>query len=165
MSNSVVKLSPKTLSILPSVPSLKELLGARYTEDMAEVYPDAIPGLLPVGYMLLCQIASPGKKIKLANGKIIWMSDETQDANKYNSQTAVVRAMGPVAFKTRDTMIAWPEGSWCTPGMFIRTPLYGGDRFVVKHGSEGGQATFILIKDLDVIGLITGDPLATKVLA
>jgi hypothetical protein len=77
-------------------------------------------------------------------------------------QTALVRAMGPAAFKRRDTLEPWPEGAWCTPGTFIRAPMFGGDRFAVPYGKGDDEALFITIKDSDIIGVIEGDPLSVK---
>jgi hypothetical protein len=58
-------------------------------------------------------------------------------------------------------MDPWPEGSWCTPGDYVRVPKYGGDRWEVPL-SNGESALFVIFNDLDIIGQVTGDPLAIR---
>ena len=62
-------------------------------------------------------------------------------------------------------MKTWPEGSWVGPGDFVRAPKYGGDRWSVRYNDKSGdeqEAMFVILNDLDIVGLITGDPLAVK---
>jgi hypothetical protein len=69
--------------------------------------------------------------------------------------------VGSLAFKNRNTMESWPEGSWCAPGDFVRVPRYGGDRWTVKT-SDDEEAVLVIFNDLDLVGKVTGDPLAIK---
>ena len=71
-------------------------------------------------------------------------------------------AIGPVAFKNRNTMEPWPEGAWASPGDFVRVPKHGGDRWTVKVPDSEYEALFVVFNDLDITGKITGDPLAIK---
>ena len=71
------------------------------------------------------------------------------------------RSVGALAFKNRNTMESWPEGSWCKPGDYVRVPKYGGDRWEVPMES-GESALFVIFNDLDIIGQVTGDPLAIR---
>ena len=74
-------------------------------------------------------------------------------------------SVGPLAFKNRNTMEQWPEGSWCKVGEFVRVPKYGGDRWEVPLSNKMGDnesAMFVIFNDLDIIGQVTGDPLAIK---
>ena len=138
--------------------SVRTLLGNAYNEELQFAFPDVSPGIRPCGYLLLCQIRTP--KRRTASGIIF--TDSTREDEKYRVQTALVRAMGPSAFRRRDNLEPWPEGAWCTPGTFIRAPMYGGDRFVVPYGKGDDEALFITIKDTDIIGVVEGDPLAVK---
>jgi len=134
--------------------AISDVLGVRYTDRLREAFPDVDPGIIPMGYLMVVQLRSPVKKTR---GGIL-LADDTRDADKYRTQTALVRAMGPSAFKRRDTLEAWPEGNWCEVGDFVRAPMYGGDRWEVEvNGSE--KALFMAIKDTDLIGLVTADPL------
>jgi hypothetical protein len=70
-------------------------------------------------------------------------------------------AVGPLAFKKRDTMEPWPEGSWCDVGDFIRVPKWGGDRWEVLVESEPDEdpALFAVFNDHEVIAKVLGNPL------
>jgi hypothetical protein len=124
-------------------------------EGIDEAFPPCDPGVVPFGSRVLLQIRSPKKKTK---GGIILL-DETKDT------------VGELAFKNRTTMDPWPEGSWCQPGEFVRIPRYGGDRWSVKPteaveispaGEKADEAVLVIFNDLDLVGKVTGDPLAIK---
>ena len=156
---------PRDIIKIPTVPTVKELLGKAYTEDYQTNYPDVVPPYHPVGTRILVQLRTPGSFKKLTNGKTLWYPDESVDAEKFRTQTALVRSMGPAAFRNRATMEPWPEGDWCVPGQFIRCPMYGGDRIAVPLKDEWNRdALFMTMNDSDVIGVIYGDPLTIKTL-
>ena len=126
---------------------------------MIEAFPVVDPGVEPYGSRVLVQIRTPKKKSK---GGII-LTAETVETDKWNVQTAKVIALGPLAFKNRDTGKAWVEGEWCKPGDFVRAPKYGGDRWQVPiPGNETEEAMFVIFNDLDVVGRVTGNPLEIK---
>lgn len=78
---------------------------------------------------------------------------------------AKVLMIGPLAFKNRDTMQSWPEGSWVEVGDYIRVPKWGGDRWEVKVPGEDDledPALFMVLNDHEIIASLTGDPLAMK---
>ena len=126
-------------------------------DDLLEAFPSVDPGLLPLGSRILVQIRSPKTRSK---GGIILQAD-TMETELWNTQCAKVISLGPLAFKNRNTQETWPEGAWCRPGDFVRVAKYGGDRWQVPI-SDGEFALFVVYNDLDLIGLITGDPLAMK---
>lgn len=121
---------------------------------LAQAFPEADPGLDPYGQRVLVQIRSPKQK---SEGGIALLA-EAQETEQGNTQVARVVKLGPVAFRNRDTLEAWPEGDWCKPGEFIRCPKYGGDRWEVRL-PNGEKAMFAQFKDLDLGGRITCDPL------
>jgi co-chaperonin GroES (HSP10) len=135
---------------------------------LGEAFPACDPGVVPFGSRVLLQIRSPKKKTK---GGIILL-DETKDTEYANTQVAKVIAVGELAFRNRTTMDPWPEGSWCQPGEFVRIPRYGGDRWSVKPLLDGNtipstedrpdEAILVIFNDLDLVGKVTGDPLAIK---
>lgn len=132
-------------------------------DGIDEAFPAVDPGVQPFGSRVLCQVRVPKSKTK---GGIILTSD-ARETEHYNTQVAKVVAVGPLAFRNRNTMEQWPEGSWCAPGEFIRTPRYGGDRWSVRVRDKDGKPTedeviFVIFNDLDIIGKISGDPLAIK---
>lgn len=131
---------------------------AMTSEDaLAEAFPAVDAGVQPFGSRVLVQIRTPRK---VTRGGII-LSSETQDTEKWNTQVAKVVGVGPLAFKNRNTQESWPEGDWCKPGDFVRVPKYGGDRWEVAI-NKNDSAMFVIFNDLDIIGQVTGDPLAVK---
>jgi hypothetical protein len=64
-----------------------------------------------------------------------------------------------VAFHDRDTLKPWPEGAWVKPGMYVRCPKYGGDRWEVPVPGNADAALFVVFRDIDLVGEIEGDPL------
>jgi len=124
---------------------------------LAEAFPAVDAGVQPFGSRVLVQIRTPRK---VTRGGII-LSSETQDTEKWNTQVAKVISVGPLAFKNRNTQEAWPEGDWCKAGDFVRVPKYGGDRWEVPI-TRDNSAMFVIFNDLDIIGQVTGDPLAVK---
>lgn len=146
--------------------SVKEVLGKAYTEKLAYSYPEAMPPYYPVGEKIIVQLRTPGNFKVLANGQKFYLADETVDYEKYNIQTALVRAVGPLAYCDRRDKTPWIEGPWCKVGDFVRVPKFGGDRVGVPLGDEQKRdAMFLAIIDRDVIGVITGDPLGVKTIA
>jgi co-chaperonin GroES (HSP10) len=123
----------------------------------AEAFPDVHPGIQPFGSRVLVQIRTPRR---VSRGGII-LSAETQDTERWNTQVAKVISVGPLAFKNRNTQETWPEGDWCKPGDFVRVAKYGGDRWEVPV-NKNDSAMFVIFNDLDIIGQVTGDPLAIK---
>jgi len=127
--------------------------------SLDEAFPPCEPGVSPFGSRILVQLKTA--KAKTAGGIIL--TDDVRQTEKYNTQVAKVVAVGSLAFKNRNTMATWPEGSWATVGDFVRVPKYGGDRWSVSTGAgTGEEATFVIFNDLDLVGKVTGDPLAIK---
>lgn len=126
-------------------------------DDLDEAFPACDPGVVPFGSRVLVQIRTPKSKTK---GGII-LTQEARETETYNTQVGKVIAMGALAFRNRDTMNPWPEGSWCANGDFVRVPRYGGDRWTVKTVT-GEPAIMVIFNDLDLVGKVTGDPLAVK---
>ena len=127
------------------------------SEELIEAFPNAEPGIIPFGSRVLVQIRSP--KTKTASGIIL--DNGSRDTEKWNTQVGKVVSVGPLAFKNRNSMESWPEGSWCGPGDYVRVAKYGGDRWEVPL-ENGESALFVIFNDLEIIGQVTGDPLAIR---
>jgi co-chaperonin GroES (HSP10) len=130
-----------------------------YENAMAEAFPAVEAGIQPFGSRVLIQIRTPKKK---SAGGIILDIAGSNDTEKWNTQVGKVVAIGPLAFKNRDTMASWPEGAWCNAGEYVRVAKYGGDRWEVKIPNTDDSAMFVIFNDLDIIGQVTGDPLAIR---
>ena len=129
--------------------------------ELAWAFPSVDPGAKPLGARILVQLRRTKKKATSAG---IILVEETKETEKWNNMVAKVIEVGPLAFKKRDTMEPWPEGSWCEPGDYIRVPKWGGDRWEVEVPGERDEdkALFMVLNDHEVIAKVMGDPLAMK---
>lgn len=128
----------------------------KFAQTIEEAFPDIDPGIVPFGSKVLVQIRTA--KTKSEGG--IALVQETREAVQWNQQTGVVRAIGPLAFKNRQTQEGWPEGAWAKPGDFVRVPKYGGDKWERPIPGTEDNALFVIFNDLDLLGRCTGDPLS-----
>lgn len=139
-------------------PTVAELLGKRYTSEMQEAFPDVPLPYFPFGYLALVQLRKPRKKI----GSLIIPDSET-DVERYRTQASLVRSLGHACFRDRQTGEPWVEGPWYKPGDFVRSPLFGGDRFDIEFPAADGKGrdkvTFAFMKEADMVALVVGDPL------
>lgn len=139
---------------------MSDATASQTVSDLDELFPPVDPGIKPLGSRLLVQIRTPVTKTKSG----LFMPEQARDTEKWNTQIAKVIAVGPLAFRNRDTQELWPEGAWCKAGDFIRVPKYQGDRMDVPiPGRRGEDALFVLFEDIHVLGIITGDPGDIKV--
>ena len=130
--------------------------------ELAWAFPSVEPGAKPLGGRILVQLRRTKKKTTSAG---ILLVEETKETEKWNNMVAKVIEIGPLAFRHRDTMQAWPEGSWCEAGDYIRVPKWGGDRWEVKVPGDDDfedPALFMILNDHEVIAKVTGDPLAMR---
>lgn len=142
-------------------------------ESLEEAFPDVAPGVAPLGSLVLVMIRQP--KLRSSGGILIVPEDRKTEHD--NTQVAKVIAVGPLAYRNRDTFEPWPEGAWCKVGDFVRVPKYQGDRFAIAYTRPDFEidvygerretvATdyvhFAMFKDSAITGLFTGDPLAVR---
>jgi len=130
--------------------------------EIAWAFPSVEPGAKPLGGRILVQLRRTKKK---TTGSGIILVEETKEAEKWNNMVAKVIEVGPLAFKNRDTMQGWPEGSWCVAGDYIRVPKWGGDRWEVKVPGEDhleDPALFMILNDHEIIAKVTCSPLEMR---
>jgi co-chaperonin GroES (HSP10) len=127
--------------------------------ELRAAWPAVDPGAKPLGARILVQLRRTKRKATSAG---IILVEETREAEKWNNMVAKVIDIGPLAFKKRDTMEPWPEGSWCEVGDYLRVPKWGGDRWEVEVPGEEDPALFMVLNDHEVIAKITGNPLEMK---
>lgn len=127
-------------------------------QTLEEAFPAVDPLMAPYGGRVLVQLRAVKEKVTSAG---ILIPEETKEAEKWNTMIGKVIAIGPLAFKNRDTMQPWIEGTWAEVGDYVRVPKWGGDRweidFVDKKGMNG-RALFTFFNDHELIGKVTGDP-------
>ena len=127
----------------------------RAYQTLDQAFPKVEPEHEPFGNLVLVQIRTA--MTRTAGGIELVPGD--QETEKWNTQVAKVIAVGPVAFKNRDSMEPWPEGAWFKVGDFVRCPKYGGDRFEVPIPGSPDKAVFAIFEDNDFRARLTGDPL------
>ena len=133
--------------------------GADHSADMRDAFPAVDPEATPLGARILVQLRRSKSKTTKAG---IILVEETRETEKWNNMVAKVIAIGPLAFRQRDTMAPWPEGSWCEVGDFLRVPKWGGDRWEVSIAGEDEPALFMILNDHEIIAKVTGNPLTMK---
>lgn len=126
--------------------------------DLLQAFPTVDPGVKPLGSRVLVQVRTPQTTTKGG----LFIPDSVRESEKWNTTVAKVISIGPLAFHNRNTLEPWPEGDWCQPGEFVRVPKYGGDRWEMATDDPDSPAHFVIYNDLDIIGLITVDPLLVK---
>lgn len=147
-----------------SVEAVPLITGKQQASDPAELtwaFPDVQAGQAPFGGRVIVQL----RRIKKNAGKII-LVEETKENEKWNNMIGRVVAIGPLAFKNRETMSSWPEGSWAQVGDFVRVPRWGGDRWerpvIGEENGDLNPVLFMTINDHELIAKVTDDPLSFK---
>jgi co-chaperonin GroES (HSP10) len=144
------------------IPSVSQTYDTPNPDDMAWAFPNVEPGMKPFGGRVVVQLRRIKKK---TTGAGIILVEETQESEKWNNMIGKVVAIGPLAFKNRDTMESWPEGTWAQLGDFVRVPKWGGDRWEVKVPGEDDieePALFMTLNDHELIAAVTSNPLSFK---
>jgi len=126
--------------------------------DLQDAFPVVDPGAVPLGARILVQMRLPKKRMTSSG---IILAAETVDTEKAQNPIGKVVAIGPLAFKKRDTMESWPEGSWVEVGDFVRVPRWTGDRWEIQV-SKDDVVQFMLMNDHEVIAKLTSDPLEMR---
>ena len=120
-----------------------------------EPFPDVDPGAEPLGSRVLVMCRVPPRRIGS-----IELPESARDTKRDVTQVAKIVALGPLAFRNRDTGEMWTEGAWCEPGDFVRVPRYQGDRFKVKVPGRQETAEFVIFDDHNIVARLTCDPSA-----
>lgn len=126
--------------------------------DIEEAFPLVDPGAIPLGARVLVQMRIAKKRMTESG---IILPEETRDTERAQNPIGRVVAIGPLAFKKRDSMEPWVEGSWCEIGDFLRVPKWTGDRWTVRRGDDE-QVEFMIMNDHEVIAKVTGNPLEVR---
>jgi len=130
-------------------------------QTLEEAFPVIDPLMAPYGARVLVQLRAVKDKVTSSG---IYIPEESKETEKWNTMIGKVLAIGPLAFKKRDTMEPWVEGVWCQVGEYVRVPKWGGDRWEIDFEENGakGKALFTFFNDHEIIGKVTGDPRAIK---
>ena len=131
-------------------------------QTLEEAFPIVDPLMAPYGGRVLVQLRAVKEKVTSAG---LFIPQETKETEKWNTMIGKVIAIGPLAFKNRETMASWPEGAWAQVGEYVRVPKWGGDRWEVEFTDDKGakgRALFTFFNDHELIGKVTGDPREIK---
>jgi co-chaperonin GroES (HSP10) len=120
------------------------------TRSELECFPIIDPGVDVAGDRVLVQLR---REKNTSKGGII-LVDETRQTLRFNETVAKVIQIGPLAYKSPDTLEPWIEGPWCQVGDLVRTIKYGGDRFVINPDDEGAPVVFITLQAREIISRI-----------
>jgi co-chaperonin GroES (HSP10) len=144
------------------IPTISGQEGVSDAQELAWAFPDVSPGQAPYGGRVVVQL----RRIKrTATGSRIILVAETKETEKWQNMIGKVVAIGPLAFKNRETMASWPEGSWAQVGDYVRVPKWGGDRWERNVPGEETQeepVLFMTLNDHELIAKVTDDPLSFK---
>jgi len=144
------------------IPTISGQEGVPDAQELAWAFHDVSPGQAPFGGRVVVQL----RRIKrTASGSRIILVAETKETEKWQNMIGKVVAIGPLAFKNRETMASWPEGSWAQVGDYVRVPKWGGDRWERTAPTEENQedpVLFMTLNDHELIARVTDDPLSFK---
>lgn len=133
------------------------LAGALAAQTMVEAFPDIDWMMDPLGNAVIVQMRAP--KLMSAGG--IALPGETTDWDASMLRVGKVVAIGPLAYKNRDTMKDWPEGAWIKIGDFVRVPVHAGtDGWKIYYGDKKSDwVQFSSFNDYDIKNRVRGNPL------
>lgn len=143
------------------IPTISGSEGVPDQQELKWAFPDVSPGQKPFGGRVVVQL----RRIKKTTASKIILVAETKETEKWQNMIGRVVEIGPLAFKNRETMESWPEGSWASVGDYVRVPKWGGDRWEREVPNEEGNedpVLFMTINDHELIAKVTDDPLTFK---
>ena len=143
------------------IPTISGSEGVPNQQELKWAFPDVSPGQKPFGGRVVVQL----RRIKKTTASKIILVAETKETEKWQNMIGRVVEIGPLAFKNRETMESWPEGSWASVGDYVRVPKWGGDRWEREVPNEEGNedpVLFMTINDHELIARVTDDPLSFK---
>ena len=114
------------------------------------LFPQVEPGVVPFGSRVLVQI----RRVRTRRKSGLYMTKEATDTQMDNTCVAKVLAVGPLAYKNRNTMEGWGEGSWCKAGDYVFVPKYGGLRWERAYKVDDDyidKVQFAIFDDLNVV--------------
>jgi len=129
--------------------------------DLDWAFPNVASGMERFGGRIIVQLSRITRKWS----ERIVLVQETKENEKWNNMIGKVIAVGPLAYKNRDTMQSWPEGSWAQVGDYVRVPKWGGDRWEIKVPSgndDDDPVLFMTLNDHELIAKVVANPLSFK---
>lgn len=132
--------------------SMANVVALNQSGDKAEIlFPQVNPGIVPFGSRILVQV----RRVRTRRKSGLYMTKEATDTQMDNTCVAKVIAIGPLAYKNRNTMEPWSEGTWCEAGEYVFVPKYGGLRWEKSHKADDDyidKVQFAIFDDLNIVG-------------
>lgn len=125
----------------------------QHTGKEAVLFPKMEPGIEPFGSRVLVQV----RRVRTRRKSGLYMTKEATDTQLDNTCVAKVIAVGPLAYKNRNTMENWAEGSWCKAGEYVFVPKYGGLRWERAYKVDDDyidKVQFAIFDDLNITGSV-----------
>ena len=119
---------------------------------LEEAFPAVQAGVVPLGQKVLVQL----RMVRARTAGGIVLHKETVDFNKDIGAMGKVLALGPIAYKNRDSGQDWKEGAWVKPGDYVRVIRFGGDRYR-RNLNEDDFVEFIILNDFEVYARVDPD--------
>jgi len=149
------------MSDVKPIPTIMGQEGVSDPVELAWAFPEVKPGQMPYGGRVIVQL----RRTKTQTHSGLILPQETKENEKWNNMIGKIVALGPLAFKNRDTMEPWAEGTWAEIGDYVRVPRWGGDRWERPDPNAvvgDDPVLFMTLNDHELISKVTDDPLSYK---
>lgn len=128
-------------------------------QRLEDAFPEVDPQFEPFGSKILIQV----RRVLTTTKSGIYLGEADKTTEAWNTVIGKLIAVGPLAFKNRQTALPWPEGMWAKIGDFVRFPRHIGDRLSVKmDDGRGDPVVILLMDDHQLSGRYTCDPLTVR---
>lgn len=112
-------------------------------EQYDRFYPEVDHGIEPLGGMILVM----GKFVPEETKSGIVLLDEFKATETHDVQLGRVVAIGPLAFKNKDTLEPWKEGPWVEKGDYVFVPRVGARISPIVNGQ---RYQYVMLSDTQV---------------
>jgi len=106
-------------------------------------FPDVNHGIVPTGGTVLIQ----GKFIPSTTKSGIILHDDLRQSETYDIVIGKIVAMGPLAYKNKETLEPYKEGNWCEVGDYVFMPR-SGSRLSKEINDE--RYHFVMLEDTQI---------------
>ena len=117
-------------------------------QDFSRFYPDVDHGIVPLGGMVLVM----GKFVAENTSSGIYIPDEFRAMESHDVQLGRVVAMGPLAYKNKDTLEPWKEGQWVDVGDYVFVPRTGSR---ISKVIDGQRYNYVMLSDTQINAKLT----------
>lgn len=119
---------------------------------IASHFPTVAYGTRPNGGNVHVQLRMVPRK-----SGMIELPQQTRDFNEQQTALGIVRAVGPAAFKARDTGVPWHEGPWYQVGDLVMVRRHQGRRFAVSVPGTEDRVIIAVVNEYDVDSTVDAD--------